>query len=152
VLFFFPQAGSFACNRQVCQLQTLSEKESFKQANVQMVGVSADSMAKQKAFAAEKNLTYPILSDEDGKIRKLYGIGKFLIWPSTRTTFVMDKNGIVRAVLEASMNYGAHAKFAQKQLDKLEAEEKVSVADSEQPAAALDLTAISGTEKLELTV
>jgi len=146
VLFFFPQAGSFACNREVCQLQAVTQMESFKHANVQMLGVSADSVQKQKAFVEEKKLTYLILSDESGDIRKSYNIGRFLIWPSTRTTFVIDKNGTVRAVLNNSMNYAAHAKFVKKELDMLEAEEKSSANDeqlAEAAVSALDVTAIT---------
>jgi len=49
--------GSYACSREVSQLQTLSEKDSFKRANVQIVGVSADSVEKQKAFVVKQKLT-----------------------------------------------------------------------------------------------
>jgi peroxiredoxin Q/BCP len=136
VLFFFPKAGSYGCTRQVCQLQALTEKETFKRANVQIVGVSADSAEKQKEFVEKQKLTYPILSDESGDARKAYIIGKHFFGPSTRTTFVMDKNGTVRAVLDATMNFAAHAKFVNKELDKLEAEEKkdeAPTAANEQP-------------------
>ncbi|KAG6811637.1 hypothetical protein H0H92_006507 [Tricholoma furcatifolium] len=46
-----------------------------------------------------------------------------------RVTVIIDKKGIVRLsllsrdTLDATMNYGAHAKFVAKWLDKLEAEE-----------------------------
>jgi thioredoxin-dependent peroxiredoxin len=70
---------------------------------------------------------------------------------STRTTFVIDKTGTVRfvyisllfvlssspkyrAVLDAMLDYGAHAKFVHKELDKLEAEEKKEEVDATVPA------------------
>ncbi|KIM82498.1 hypothetical protein PILCRDRAFT_820361 [Piloderma croceum F 1598] len=123
VLFFYPKAGSMGCIREVSQLQTLTEKDSFKQARVRMVGVSADSVEKQKEFAKKQKLTYPILSDRGGKARRAYSIGRFLFWPSTRTTFIIDKAGTIRAILDATVNNGAHAKFVDKELDKLRAEE-----------------------------
>jgi peroxiredoxin Q/BCP len=81
VLFFYPKAGtslsmicvslvdvdnwiyagSMGCTREVSQLQTLSEKDSFKKASVRMVGVSADSVEKQKAFAKKQKLTVSYL-------------------------------------------------------------------------------------------
>jgi peroxiredoxin Q/BCP len=84
-------------------------------------------------------LQYPVLSDVGGKARKAYRIARFLFWPSTRTTFIIDKAGkirfvfiftvysvaypICRAVLDATVNNGAHAKFVKKELDKLAAED-----------------------------
>jgi len=139
VLFFFPKAGSYGCSRQVCQIQALTEKETFKRANVQIVGVSADSVEKQKEFVEKQKLTYPVLSDESGDARKAYVVGKHLFGPSTRTTFVMDKSGTVRAVLDATMNFAAHAKFVNKELDKLEAEgekDEAPAAKDEQPVEA----------------
>jgi thioredoxin-dependent peroxiredoxin len=81
VLFFYPKAGtsssmicvllvdvddriyagSMGCIREVSQLQTLTEKDSFKQARVRMVGVSADSVEKQKEFAKKQKLTVSYL-------------------------------------------------------------------------------------------
>jgi len=69
-----------------------------------------------------------MLSDESGDARKAYGIKKHFFGGATRTTFVIDKTGTVRAVLDATLNYNAHAKFANKEVDKLEAEEKKDVA------------------------
>jgi peroxiredoxin Q/BCP len=77
VLFFYPKAGtsssrhnvlqgnidnefdvgSMGCIREVSQLQALSEKDSFKQARVRMVGVSADPVEKQNAFSKKQKLT-----------------------------------------------------------------------------------------------
>jgi len=70
-------------------------------------------------------LTYPVLSDIDGEAVKAYGIGKGMMGISAiaRVTVVIDKKGIVRDTLDATMNYGAHSKFVAKWLDKLEAEE-----------------------------
>jgi peroxiredoxin Q/BCP len=53
--------GSYGCTRQVCQLQALTEKETFKRANVQIVGVSADSAEKQKEFVEKQKLTVSCL-------------------------------------------------------------------------------------------
>jgi peroxiredoxin Q/BCP len=50
-------AGSYGCNQEARQLQALSEKATVKQANVQIVGVSADPVQKQKVFVEKQKLT-----------------------------------------------------------------------------------------------
>ena len=84
---------------------------------MKIVGVSADSVEKQKAFVEKQKITvrslvlcccikslihillnmqYTIISDEGGEVRQAYSIGKHMFGPSTRTTFVIDSKGIVR--------------------------------------------------------
>jgi len=123
-LFFYPKSGAKACTIEACQFQTLTEGETFNRAGVQIVGISRDSVEKQKSFVEKNKLTFKILSDEGGEARKAYGVGKFLFIPSTRTTFIIDKKGVVRAALDNMINHNAHAKFAHKELDKLAAEDK----------------------------
>ena len=46
---------------------------------VTVIGVSGDKVEKQKAFVDENKLTYPVLSDGDGTVRKAYGAPKGLL-------------------------------------------------------------------------
>ncbi len=81
---------------------------------------------------------YPILSDESKEVFELYGIGRGMwgLVKVARVTFVVDREGIVKYVhfenhgygadssinrdaLEGTMNYGAHAKFVEDWLRKL---------------------------------
>ena len=57
-----------------------------------MLGVSYDSIATHKKFAAEYGITFPLIADEDELVRKLYGKG--------RITYLIDKNGIIRYIQE----------------------------------------------------
>jgi thioredoxin-dependent peroxiredoxin len=45
-------------------------------------------------------------------------------------------HAIYSAVLDATLNYNAHAKFAEKEVDKLEAEEKKDAAPATQDESA----------------
>jgi thioredoxin-dependent peroxiredoxin len=101
-----------------------------------------------------------------GDARKAYSIPKHLFGPSTRTTFVIDKTGTVRfvfhfyvawnlltyliyrAVLDATVNFSAHAKFVNKELDKLEAEGESAVAKDE-VVPAPEAAATAATEQPE---
>ena len=69
-----------------------------------MLGISADSVAKQSKFAAKYDLPFPVLSDVEHKVAELYGVWqlkKFMgrqYMGIDRTTFLIDKQGIIRGV------------------------------------------------------
>src|SRR4029077_12680665 len=69
-------------------------------------GISIDSPAANNAFAQKIGVTFPLLSDMNRKVLKLYGILKLeniqkeeYGW-AQRTTFVVDKQGVIRQVEE----------------------------------------------------
>lgn len=63
--------------------------ERFAALNVQVLGVSSDTLETHHAFAEKLQLGFPLIAD-DGTIRKLYGSG--------RITYLIDQAGIVRYV------------------------------------------------------
>ena len=71
-------------------------------------GISIDSPAANGAFAEKIGVTFPLLSDMNRKVLKQYGILKNYNvkndeyeW-AQRTTFVVDKDGIIRHVEEGA--------------------------------------------------
>jgi len=143
-LFFYPESGSYGCTKQACQFRdAIATKDTFKPGKVQIIGISPDPIEKQKTFVEKQKLTYPVLSDVDKSTFKAYGIGKGMLGftPVARVTFIVDKKGIVRDALDATINYGAHSKFVEKWLDKLQAEDakestKEAASPSKEPAPA----------------
>ncbi|KDR82771.1 hypothetical protein GALMADRAFT_238291 [Galerina marginata CBS 339.88] len=143
-LFFYPQSGSYGCTKQACQFRdAIAEKDTFKPGKVQIIGISPDSVEKQKTFVEKQKLTYPVLSDIDRETFKAYGIGKGMMGlvPVARVTFVVDKKGVVRDALDATMNYGAHSKFVEKWLDKLDKEDEAAAGESPAPVPTETATA-----------
>ena len=61
----------------------------FEKLNVQVLGVSSDTLETHNAFAKKLGLSFPLLVD-DGAIRKIYGGG--------RITYLVDQSGIIRYV------------------------------------------------------
>ena len=60
--------------------------------------VSTDDLDTLKRWAKELNATYPILSDATGRVTEAYGVmmpGQKL---AIRTTFVIDRAGIIREI------------------------------------------------------
>ena len=63
-----------------------------------MIGISVDSRDKNKAFAQELGISFPILSDEEKTVSKQYDVLMPLIRLAKRTTLLIDEQGIIRAV------------------------------------------------------
>ena len=75
------------------------EEKRFLEKNAQVLGISIDNVAVQKAFCASfGGVNYPVLSDfhPHGKVTQLYGIYNEERGTSRRAIFVVDKQGIVR--------------------------------------------------------
>ncbi|CUA73239.1 Peroxiredoxin Q, chloroplastic [Rhizoctonia solani] len=121
VIFFFPAAGTFGCTREACSFRdALSSNELYKTHNVQIIGISGDAVAKQKAFVDAQGLSYPMLCDTEGEARKKYLVGKALLGLSeARVTFCIDKEGLVRSVFDSSLQFTAHEKAVAKWLGTL---------------------------------
>jgi peroxiredoxin Q/BCP len=65
-----------------------------------VIGISVDSAKRNKDFAAELHITFPILSDETKGVTKEYGVLYPLIRVAKRVTFVIDREGVLRSITE----------------------------------------------------
>lgn len=63
-----------------------------------MIGISVDSHEKNKAFAHDLGVKFPILSDETKAVSRQYGVLIPLIRLASRTTFVIDKEGAIQSI------------------------------------------------------
>jgi peroxiredoxin Q/BCP len=94
VLFFYPKDNSPACSLEACSFR--DSYEAFREAGAEVLGVSADSPKSHTKFAERFRLPFPLLSDADGSVRSRYGVARtFGLFPG-RTTFLIDKQGIIR--------------------------------------------------------
>jgi peroxiredoxin Q/BCP len=108
VLFFYPLAMSTGCTKESCHFRDLAAE--FSAVGAQRVGISADSVAKQKQFADRNRFDYPLLSDVDGSVARLFGVRRrFGPVPVKRTTFVIDTDRRVLGVIASELNMDRHA-------------------------------------------
>jgi len=63
-----------------------------------VIGISVDSLAMNKAFAASLGIRYPVLSDSDRAVSRAYGVLIPLLRIARRTTFVVDQQGMIRFI------------------------------------------------------
>ena len=110
VLFFYPKDGTPVCTQEACAFRDSYEK--FRTAGAEVIGVSADSDERHRAFAARHGLPFPLVADTDGSVRKAFGAPSILGVVPGRTTYVIDREGIVRTVFTANFVSAAHVQKA----------------------------------------
>ena len=110
VLFFYPKDGSPVCTKEACAFR--DAYEDFVEAGAVVIGVSGDSAAQHQAFAANHRLPFVLVSDNDGKVRRAFGVPKSLGLLPGRVTYVIDKGGIVRHVFSSQFAADRHVKEA----------------------------------------
>ncbi|MFB6284162.1 MAG: peroxiredoxin [Halobacteria archaeon] len=99
VLFYFPKAGSRVCTKEACGFR--DSMAEFNDVDATVVGVSPnDSLEDLEEFAEENSLEFPLISDTDGEIADLYGIGGVLglTRKMKRVTLVIDDMTVVKTI------------------------------------------------------
>ncbi|TFG73863.1 MAG: peroxiredoxin, partial [Thermodesulfobacteriales bacterium] len=118
VLFFYPKVFSPGCTTQACHFR--DSYEDFTDLGAEVIGVSSDSVESHKRFLDEYLFPFRLLSDEGGKIRKLYGATKgFGLLPG-RYTFIIDKQGIIKYIFTSETNMKKHIEESLRILREIE--------------------------------
>jgi thioredoxin-dependent peroxiredoxin len=111
VLFFYPAAMTPGCTRESCHFRDLGAE--YEAAGVQRIGISRDPVDRQKQFADKHGFDYPLLSDEDGTVARIFGVarGGLLgkLGPVKRSTFAIGKDQRVAKVITSETNMQVHA-------------------------------------------
>jgi peroxiredoxin Q/BCP len=106
VIYFYPRCGTPICTRQACAFRDCYQD--FVDAGAAVIGVSTDSLDRQRAFAAQRQLPFMLVSDADGALHRAFGVSKVLGVIPGRVTFVIDRESIVRHILRARFQAARH--------------------------------------------
>ena len=103
VLYFYPRDNTPGCTRQACAFAGLYGE--FKKKNVEVIGISKDSVASHAKFSEKHGLDFVLLSDPELVAIQAYGVwqekklyGKVSMGV-VRTTFIIDENGNIEKVM-----------------------------------------------------
>ena len=103
VLYFYPKDNTPGCTRQACAFA--DAYKGFKEKNVEVIGISKDSVASHKKFAEKFGLPFILLSDPELLAINAYGVwqekkmcGKVSMGV-VRTTFIIDENGNIAEIM-----------------------------------------------------
>lgn len=120
VLFFYPKDNTAVCTKEVCLFRDSFQELTKYGATV--LGISSDSVDSHEQFASKHSLPYVLLSDPDGKVRKLYEVKSSMgVFPG-RTTFIIDKKGIIRHSFTSQLDAKKHVDEAMEWVQKLNKE------------------------------
>lgn len=104
VLYFYPRDNTPGCTRQACAFA--GAYKGFKEKDVEVIGISRDSVASHAKFAEKHNLPFILLSDPELLAIKAYGVwqekklyGK-VSFGVVRTTFIIDEAGNIEKVMK----------------------------------------------------
>lgn len=103
VLYFYPKDMTPGCTVQACDLRDHHAK--LKELGFEVLGVSADDAKRHGKFIEKHDLPFTLLADTGLEVIKAYGVWgpkKFMgreFDGIHRTTFVIDGNGIIEAVI-----------------------------------------------------
>lgn len=66
-------------------------------------------MDRQKAFDEKNDLGFPLLSDPDRKVARLFGVKRLGPLPSKRATFVIGPDRRLLGVVQSELDMTGHA-------------------------------------------
>ena len=104
VLYFYPKDDTPGCTKEACSFRDAFAD--FKKRGIAVLGVSVDSEASHKKFAAKYKLPFTLLADPDHAIADAYGVyGEKKFMGRTylgvkRITFLIDEKGKIKKVFE----------------------------------------------------
>ena len=110
VLYFYPKDDTPGCTKEACAFR--DEYEKFGRLDAEVIGVSSDSVESHRSFAEKHDLPFTLLSDEEGKVRRLYGVpNTFGVFPG-RVTYIIDEEGVIRHMFASQIAAVQHVEEA----------------------------------------
>jgi peroxiredoxin Q/BCP len=104
ILYFYPKDETPGCTKEACSFR--DAWQAIAKSGAVLVGVSADTLASHKDFAAHHKLPFLLVSDPDGAVGRSYGVP--FEGYHQRQTFVIGPDGNVRKAYRR-VDVGVHA-------------------------------------------
>ena len=102
VLYFYPKDDTPGCTKESCDFRDVESQ--ILRAGGTIVGVSLDGRESHQKFIKKFGLPFPLLSDKDAAISKVYGVYKEKsmygrkYWGIERSTFIISPEGKLKAI------------------------------------------------------
>lgn len=106
VIYFYPKDNTPGCTTQACSFR--DAYQDFQDLGAEVIGVSGDSVRSHQGFQQKYKLPFVLLSDENKKLRKLFGVptALFGLIPG-RVTYVFNSKGVCIYIFD-SLNAKNH--------------------------------------------
>ena len=96
VLYFYPKNFTPGCTEQACSLRDINKE--LNDRNTIVLGISYDSGKTHEDFSKKHKLNFPLLSDTDKSISKLYNSNGWFF--PKRKTFIINKKGEIAHIID----------------------------------------------------
>jgi len=106
VVYFYPKDNTPGCTKEAKDFRDY--KDRFDESNTQIVGISTDSIKSHKKFSEKYDLNFALLSDKDKILCSACGVKGATGKTAKRTTFLLDRNGVIMHIWE-NVNVKGHA-------------------------------------------
>ena len=123
ILYFYPRDNTPGCTTEACEFTEAAPD--FSELDAIILGVSADSTKKHRNFIEKKELGITLLSDESTEMMQEYGVwqlkknyGKEYMG-IVRTTFIINPEGVIKAIFE-KVRVKEHVAKVQEKLQELQ--------------------------------
>ncbi len=106
VVYFYPEDDTPGCRTEATQFS--AEQETYREAGVDVYGVSIDDVESHRAFAEANDIEIDLLADPDGELADAFDVERGPDGRTSRTTFVLA-DGTVHEVY-TGVNPDGHAR------------------------------------------
>ena len=123
VLYFYPKDSTPGCTTEACEFT--AAVPDFSDLDAIILGVSADSTKRHRAFIEKQNLEITLLSDEDTTMMQSYGVWRMKknygkeYMGIVRSTFIIDPQGVIRAIWD-NVKVKEHVAKVKEELKRLQ--------------------------------
>jgi peroxiredoxin Q/BCP len=115
ILYFYPKDDTPGCTKEACTFR--DDIGIFQAADVEILGVSTDSVSSHQAFTRKFQLNFPLLADEGKEVAERYGALNEKGYAS-RMTYLIDKEGVIRRIIP-NVKVDGHSEELQRALKSL---------------------------------
>lgn len=109
ILYFYPADFTPVCTQEACSIRDIHDD--ILDANLNVVGVSPQSVASHQRFKKSHKLPFPLLFDEGKKVIQAYGLNGPMGFGVRRTTFLIDWDKTILNRVNSEFFVGSHIKF-----------------------------------------
>ena len=107
ILYFFPKDFTPGCTKEACGFR--DNYDAIAAYDAVIVGVSGDSEGSHASFREKYDLPFPLIADPDKELLTKYDArGGLLAFMPPRVTYVIDKEGVIRAAMRHDLFVGRH--------------------------------------------
>ncbi len=106
IIYFYPKDFTSGCTAEACEFR--DHFAEFRGYDIDIVGISRDSVATHQKFIQQHQLPFQLLADEQGKVARLYDAIVPLIGMTKRVTYLLDAQQRITGVYEAMFESAGH--------------------------------------------